>query len=146
MGPMELKVLTGKTPVLDIGAMEKIKSGQVDIVPGIKRFSRSHVELVDGQILDLDAVVLATGYRSNVPSWLQENDLFYKNGFPTSPFPNAWKGKSGFYAAGFTRKGLAGASADAISIAEDIGNVWREETKRRKMRTRVGHRRCISVA
>lgn len=71
MGPMELKVVTGKTPVLDIGAMEKIRSGQVDIVLGIKRFSRNHVELVDGQILDLDAVVLATGYRSNVPSWLQ---------------------------------------------------------------------------
>ncbi|KAL0693059.1 hypothetical protein Bca4012_060239 [Brassica carinata] len=146
MGPMELKVVTGKTPVLDIGAMEIIKSGQVDIVPGIKRFSRSHVELVDGQILDLDAVVLATGYRSNVPSWLQENDLFSKNGFPKSPFPNAWKGKSGLYAAGFTRKGLAGASADAVSIAQDIGIVWREETKRQKMRARVGHRRCISVA
>ncbi|KAF2530468.1 hypothetical protein F2Q70_00031277 [Brassica cretica] len=84
MGPMELKVVTGKTPVLDIGAMEKIRSGQVDIVPGIKRFSRNHVELVDGQILDLDAVVLATGYRSNVPSWLQESDMFSKNGFPKS--------------------------------------------------------------
>ncbi|KAJ0262617.1 indole-3-pyruvate monooxygenase YUCCA5 [Hirschfeldia incana] len=147
MGPMELKVVTGKTPVLDIGAMEKIRSGQVDIVPGIKRFSRNHVELVDGQILDLDAVVLATGYRSNVPSWLQENDMFSKNGFPKSPFPNAWKGKSGLYAAGFTRKGLAGASADAVNIAKDIGNVWREETKRvQKIRTRVGHRRCISIA
>ncbi|KAF8104475.1 hypothetical protein N665_0172s0105 [Sinapis alba] len=141
MGPMELKVVTGKTPVLDIGAMEKIRSGQVDIVPGIKRFSRGHVELVDGQIINLDAVVLATGYRSN------ESDMFSKNGFPKSPFPNAWKGKSGLYAAGFTRKGLAGASADAVSIAKDIGNVWREETKRvKKMRTRVGHRRCISVA
>ncbi|EOA13424.1 hypothetical protein CARUB_v10026464mg [Capsella rubella] len=146
MGPMELKVVTGKTPVLDIGAMEKIKSGEVEIVPGIRRFTRSHVELVDGQRLDLDAVVLATGYRSNVPSWLQENDLFSKNGFPKSPFPNAWKGKSGLYAAGFTRKGLAGASADAVNIAQDIGNVWREETKRQRMRTRVGHRRCISVA
>ncbi|XP_010441967.1 PREDICTED: probable indole-3-pyruvate monooxygenase YUCCA5 [Camelina sativa] len=146
MGPMELKVVTGKTPVLDIGAMEKIKSGEVEIVPGIRRFTRSQVELVDGQRLDLDVVVLATGYRSNVPSWLQENDMFSKNGFPKSPFPNAWKGKSGLYAAGFTRKGLAGASADAVNIAQDIGNVWREETKRQKMRTRVGHRRCISVA
>ncbi|CAN8247858.1 unnamed protein product [Cochlearia groenlandica] len=147
MGPMELKVVTGKTPVLDVGAVEKIKSGNVDIVPGIKRFYRRHVELVDGQRLDLDAVVLATGYRSNVPSWLQENDLFSKNGFPKSAFPNAWKGKSGLYAAGFTRKGLAGASADAVKIAEDIGNVWREETKRQGiMRTRVGHLRCISVA
>ncbi|CAH8328680.1 unnamed protein product [Eruca vesicaria subsp. sativa] len=146
MGPMERKVVTEKTPVLDIGAMEKIKSGQIDIAPGIKRFARSHVELVDGQILDLDAVVLATGYRSNVPSWLQENDLFSKKRVYESPFPNAWKGKSGLYAAGFTRKGLAGASADAVSIAQEIGNVWREETKRQKMRTRVGHRRCISVA
>ncbi|KAF2619361.1 hypothetical protein F2Q68_00042808 [Brassica cretica] len=116
------------------------------IVPAIKRFSRCHVELVDGQKLDIDAVVLATGYRSNVPSWLQECEFFSKNGFPKSQFPQAWKGKSGLYAAGFTRKGLAGASADAVNIAQDIGNVWREETKRQKMRRNVGHRRCISVA
>ncbi|CAE5956495.1 unnamed protein product [Arabidopsis arenosa] len=146
IGPMELKSMTGKTPVLDIGALEKIKSGDVEIVPAIKRFSRHHVELVDGQKLDIDAVVLATGYRSNVPSWLQESEFFSKNGFPKSPFPNAWKGKSGLYAAGFTRKGLAGASVDAVNIAQDIGNVWREETKRQKMRRNVGHRRCISVA
>ncbi|RID49038.1 hypothetical protein BRARA_I05505 [Brassica rapa] len=146
IGPMELKSKTGKTPVLDIGALEKIKSGDVEIVPAIKRFSRSHVELVDGRKLDVDAVVLATGYRSNVPSWLHESEFFSKNGFPKSPFPNAWKGKSGLYAAGFTRKGLAGASADAVNIAQDIGNVWREETKRQKMRRNVGHRRCISVA
>ncbi|KFK23319.1 hypothetical protein AALP_AAs74635U000900 [Arabis alpina] len=146
MGPMELKAVTGKTPVLNIGAVEKIKSGDVHIVPGIKGFSNHHVELVDGHILDLDAVVLATGYRSNVPSWLQENDLFSKNGFPKSAYPDAWKGKSGLYAAGFTRKGLAGASADAVNIAQDIGKVWREETKRQKMRTRVVYRRCISLA
>lgn len=71
MGPMELKAVTGKTPVLNIGAVEKIKSGDADIVPGIKRFSHYHVELVDSQLLDLDAEILATGYRSNVPSWLQ---------------------------------------------------------------------------
>ncbi|KAG2260376.1 hypothetical protein Bca52824_079670 [Brassica carinata] len=141
IGPMGLKIKTGKTPVLDIGTLEKIKSGDVGIVPAIKRFSRSHVELVDGQTLDVDAVVLATGYRSNVPSWLHESQFFSKSGFP-----NTWKGKSGLYAAGFTRKGLAGASADAVSITRDIGKVWREETKRQKMRRYVGHRRCISVA
>ncbi|KAF3571739.1 hypothetical protein F2Q69_00063837 [Brassica cretica] len=64
-------------------------------------------------------------------------EFFSKNGFPKSQFPQAWKGKSGLYAAGFTRKGLAGASADAVNIAQDIGNVWREETKRQKMRRNV---------
>lgn len=79
----------------------------------------------------------------------QEKDLFSKNGFSKNGFPKSAyprKGKSVLYAAGFKRKGLAGASADAVNIAEDIGNVWREETKRQKMRTTVVYRRCISLA
>lgn len=71
MGPIELKNTKGKTPVLDIGALQKIKSGKIQIVPGIKKFSRSGVELVNGRNLDVDSVILATGYCSNVPSWLK---------------------------------------------------------------------------
>ena len=71
MGPLELKNKEGKTPVLDIGTFEKIKSGKIKVVPGIKRFSKGKVDFVDGQILEIDSVVLATGYRSNVPSWLK---------------------------------------------------------------------------
>ena len=71
MGPLELKNTEGKTPVLDTGALEKIRSGDINVVPGIKRFSRARVELVNGEKLDIDSVVLATGYRSNVPYWLQ---------------------------------------------------------------------------
>jgi indole-3-pyruvate monooxygenase len=71
VGPMQLKNTKGKTPVLDIGALEKIKSGGITVVPAIKRFLRGQVELENGGKLDIDSVVLATGYRSNVPSWLQ---------------------------------------------------------------------------
>lgn len=63
---------------------------------------------------------------------LQESDLFSQNGLPKQPFPNGWKGKSGLYAAGFTRKGLSGASLDATRIADDIGQVWKEETRLKK--------------
>ena len=61
----------GEDSVLDIGALEKIKSGGITVVPAIKRFLRGQVELENGGKLDIDSVVLATGYRSNVPSWLQ---------------------------------------------------------------------------
>lgn len=71
IGPIELKNNQGKTPVLDIGALQKIKSGDIKVVPGIKRFSQGKVELVNGQNLEIDSVILATGYRSNVPSWLK---------------------------------------------------------------------------
>ncbi|KAK9281532.1 hypothetical protein L1049_004435 [Liquidambar formosana] len=143
MGPLELKNCKGKTPVLDIGALQKIKSGEIKVVPGIKRFSAASVELVNGEKLDIDSVIMATGYRSNVPYWLQESEFFSKNGFPKAPSPDAWKGKAGLYAVGFTRRGLSGASSDAVKIAQDIGKVWKEETRQKK-KTSACHRRCIS--
>lgn len=143
MGPLQLKYSEGKTPVLDIGALRKIRSGEIKVVPGIKRFSDGSVELVNGERHDIDAVILATGYRSNVPSWLKESEFFSKNGFPKAPFPNGWKGEAGLYAVGFTRRGLSGASSDAMKIAQDIGKVWREEAKQKKQ-TIACHRRCIS--
>ncbi|WJX79131.1 trkA [Trifolium repens] len=145
MGPLQLKNTEGKTPVLNIGTFDKIKSGDIKVVPGIKRFNNNgEVELVNGEMLDIDAVVLATGYRSNVPSWLQEGEFFSKNGYPKMPFPHGWKGNSGLYAVGFTKRGLSGASSDAVKIAQDIGKVWKQETKQKKQRTTACHRRCIS--
>ncbi|XAR61021.1 Indole-3-pyruvate monooxygenase [Bertholletia excelsa] len=143
VGPLELKNTRGKTPVLDIGALEKIRSGDISVVPGIKRFSRGTVELVNGEKLEIDSVVLATGYRSNVPYWLQETEFFSQNGFPKAPFPNGWKGKAGLYAVGFTRRGLSGASSDAMRIAQDIGKVYKEDLKQKKQKVPT-HRRCIS--
>lgn len=144
VGPMELKNTKGKTPVLDIGALAKIRSGEIKVVPGIKKFSRGQVELVNGEKHDVDSVILATGYCSNVPYWLTESEFFSKEGFPKSSFPNGWKGNSGLYAVGFTRRGLAGASSDAINIAQDIGKEWNEETGQKKTSTPT-HRRCISL-
>ncbi|KAE8673850.1 putative indole-3-pyruvate monooxygenase YUCCA7 [Hibiscus syriacus] len=144
IGPLELKNTAGRTPVLDIGALEKIRSGEIKIVPGIKRFSRGKVQLVNGQRLEIDSVILATGYRSNVPSWLKENEFFSEEGVPKKPFPNGWKGKSGLYAVGFTRRGISGASLDAISVADDISKCWKEETKHKKTSMAARHRRCIS--
>ncbi|KAL1826108.1 hypothetical protein DCAR_0314301 [Daucus carota subsp. sativus] len=144
IGPLELKNIHGKTPVLDIGALEKIRSRDIDVVPGIKKFSKGLVQLVNGQELEIDSVVLATGYCSNVPYWLQETDFFSKNGLPKTPFPNGWKGNAGLYAVGFTRRGLSGASLDATRIAQDISQVWKEDLKQKKQKVPT-LRRCIST-
>ncbi|KAG9453657.1 hypothetical protein H6P81_006561 [Aristolochia fimbriata] len=124
VGPLELKNLTGKTPVLDVGTLAKIRTGQIKVVPGIRKFLANGVELVDGSVEEFNSVILATGYRSNVPSWLK-GDLFSKeDGFPKKAFPNSWKGDKGLYTVGFTRRGLLGASMDAQRIAEDISRQW----------------------
>ncbi|OIT30104.1 PREDICTED: indole-3-pyruvate monooxygenase YUCCA6-like [Nicotiana attenuata] len=125
IGPLELKNLSGKTPVLDVGTLAKIKSGDIKVCPGIRTLKHQKVEFENGQTENFDAIILATGYKSNVPSWLKEREMFSeKDGLPKRPFPNGWKGECGLYAVGFTKRGLLGASMDAKKIAQDIHSLW----------------------
>ncbi|KAL6221148.1 hypothetical protein ACLB2K_008900 [Fragaria x ananassa] len=127
-GPLELKSVTGKTPVLDIGTLAKIRSGHIKVCKAIKQVKHQSVEFIDGKVESFDAIILATGYRSNVMSWLKETSMFSeKNGLPRKAFPNGWKGESGLYSVGFTQRGLLGASMDAKRIAEDIEHRWKAE-------------------
>lgn len=43
----------------------------VQVRPALRRISGRDVEFVDGQLEGFDAIVLATGYKSNVPLWLK---------------------------------------------------------------------------
>ncbi|KAL8243010.1 hypothetical protein R6Q59_013312 [Mikania micrantha] len=130
LGPLELKNLSGKTPVLDVGTLAKIRSGDIKVYPGIKRLAFNNVEFVDGRIEKFDAIILATGYRSNVTTWLKDTNLFSeKDGFPMKPFPEGWKGERGLYAIGFAKRGLLGTSIDAVRIAEDIARQWNPNMK-----------------
>ncbi|WOL00792.1 hypothetical protein Cni_G09505 [Canna indica] len=132
LGPLQLKSLTGKTPVLDVGTLGKIKSGGIKVRPAVKSFTERGAEFVDGRLEEFDAVVLATGYKSNVPCWLKDQDEFFskKDGLPRRPFPNGWKGERGLYAVGYTKRGLMGASLDARRIAQDIEQYWKAEMKK----------------
>ncbi|KAF0888252.1 hypothetical protein E2562_013702 [Oryza meyeriana var. granulata] len=125
IGPLQIKRSTGKTPVLDIGALRKIKNGEIKVVPAINCFTENGAEFVDGHREDFDAVIFATGYKSNVPSWLKEDEFFSESdGFPRKAFPHSWRGKNGLYATGFTKRGLLGTSYDAAMIAADIAHRW----------------------
>ncbi|XP_066393873.1 probable indole-3-pyruvate monooxygenase YUCCA9 [Miscanthus floridulus] len=130
-GPLELKNARGRTPVLDIGALARIRSGHIQVVPGIRRFFRGGAELVDGRRVAADAVILATGYHSSVPQWLKGSDFFTEEGYPRVPFPHGWKGESGIYSVGFTRRGLSGVSSDAVKVAQDIAVEWEKQTSTR---------------
>ncbi|KAG6545579.1 hypothetical protein Mapa_012929 [Marchantia paleacea] len=149
-GPMELKHKVGKTPVLDVGTMNQIKSGNIKVdnaavicgrislgsrlhgvilfdvvVPTVVALTTSGVKFEDGQTDSYDAVIFATGYRSNVSRWLKgESNFFGEDGFPSASMRDGWKGERGLYAIGFTKRGLFGASMDATNIAEDIGRAY----------------------
>ncbi|CAM8897178.1 unnamed protein product [Rhodiola kirilowii] len=131
VGPLQLKSISGKTPVLDVGTLAKIKSGHIKVRPGVKRITSDTAFFVDGRSERFDAIILATGYRSNVPSWLKEQNMFSeKDGVPLESFPKGWKGENGLYAVGFTKRGLLGTSMDARRIAEDIEHERKLDAKK----------------
>jgi indole-3-pyruvate monooxygenase len=85
---------------------------------------------MDTRLEEFDVIVLATGYKSNVPFWLKDRELFSeKDGLPRKAFPNGWKGENGLYSVGFTRRGLMGTSVDARRIAHDIEQQWKARGK-----------------
>ncbi|KAH7652275.1 Indole-3-pyruvate monooxygenase protein [Dioscorea alata] len=114
MGPLELKNLTGKTPVLDVGALSFIKDGTIKIVPEVESLTCNGAKFVDGRELTFESVLFATGYTNNVPSWLKLCS-------------NGWKGENGLYFVGFTRRGLLGTRIEADKIAFDIAGNWKNK-------------------
>ncbi len=62
----------GKTPVIDVGTVSRIKKGLIAVRPGIDHFETDTVVFTDGQKEHYDTVVLATGYRPMLEDLLPE--------------------------------------------------------------------------
>ncbi|KAL8137136.1 hypothetical protein V2J09_003137 [Rumex salicifolius] len=66
-GPLELKNTIGRSPVLDVGSLSRIRSGQITVVPGISKFAAGDsIELVDGRKLHADCVGCINAYMQLV--------------------------------------------------------------------------------
>lgn len=61
----------GRIPLLDIGTLEGIRQGDIQVRPGIERFTTTGVVFADGRNESYDAVVLATGYRPELSEFLK---------------------------------------------------------------------------
>ncbi|PHN07180.1 flavin-containing monooxygenase [Flavilitoribacter nigricans] len=99
---------TGKTPLIDLGTVDYIKSGQIKIIGDFTRFTTTGVQMPDGKALDFDAVILATGYRPQLENFVEqvapELDRF---GFPRGPLAGAAENE-GLYFVGFDNYKLGG--------------------------------------
>ncbi|WP_332367828.1 NAD(P)/FAD-dependent oxidoreductase [Spirosoma telluris] len=75
----------GKTPVIDIGTIDQIKAGNISVVPSIERINAKTVTFTDGRELPFDAIILATGYRTGLASFLGDAlsaQLLNERGYP----------------------------------------------------------------
>jgi putative flavoprotein involved in K+ transport len=54
---------TAVVPLIDVGLVDQLYAGRVQVVPAVASFVADGVVLADGRELEVDVVVAATGYR-----------------------------------------------------------------------------------
>ncbi len=64
----------GKTPVIDVGTVSRIKKGLIAVRPGIDHFETDAVIFADGQKDRYDTVIFATGYRPMLDEMLSNGE------------------------------------------------------------------------
>lgn len=83
----------GRTPVIDIGTVRQIRKGKIKVLPGIEHFTEFCAITQTGDSIELDAVILATGYRAALEDFLQlPPGLLNERGHPTAVHPQEPKG------------------------------------------------------
>ncbi|MBX2871856.1 MAG: NAD(P)/FAD-dependent oxidoreductase [Saprospiraceae bacterium] len=98
---------TGKTPIVDIGTIQAIKEGKIKVMKDIDQFTKTGVKFKDGRQQDLEAVVLATGYKAKVEDFLERGEeLLDKYGCPKQPIADGYH--QGLYFLGFDNYKLGG--------------------------------------
>jgi indole-3-pyruvate monooxygenase len=84
-GPLTQIQRDARIPLIDVGTIQLIKRGQITVCPGIERFTEGGVIFTDGKSRNFDAVILATGYRPRVNSFLIGASTVYdEEGTPLS--------------------------------------------------------------
>ena len=73
----------GKTPVIDVGTVGRIKKGLIAVRPGIDHFEADKVVFSDGQKDRYETVIFATGYRPSLDEILNVGeDALDEKGIP----------------------------------------------------------------
>jgi cation diffusion facilitator CzcD-associated flavoprotein CzcO len=118
-------VRLGRAPaIIDTATLEAIRNRTITVVPTVEGFESNRVRLVDGQRLQADAVICATGYRRGLEPLVGHLGVLDEHGVPLDG--GASLAQQGLWFLGFqSRPGLIGFVAKrsrriAAVIADDV--------------------------
>lgn len=124
-GPLEQVKRDGRVPLIDVGTLALIREGKVKIRPGVERFADGSVVFEGGASEPFDAVLLATGFRPALETFLPTAaELCDAKGFPRA----AGQVKPGLHLCGFqlsTRGMLKEIGIEAEHTAAEIASSLR---------------------
>lgn len=105
--PAKLLRKYGKTPVIDLGTIKAVKEEKIKVTGDIDRFSEKKIHLKSGKSVEIDAVILATGYHSKIENLLERGEETFDDfGKPNPPVADGFH--QGIYFVGFDNYKLGG--------------------------------------
>ncbi|MFB7505495.1 flavin-containing monooxygenase [Streptomyces broussonetiae] len=96
------RVKQGAIPVQDVGLVDAVRGGRVEIVAAVEAFEGGKVVLADGTRISPDAVIAATGYSPALESLVGHLDVLDGRGRPLVHGGRAPAPAPGLYFTGFT--------------------------------------------
>ncbi|MEU1461285.1 NAD(P)/FAD-dependent oxidoreductase [Streptomyces sp. NPDC005727] len=96
------RVREGAIPVQDVGIVDAVRQGKVEIVAAVEGFEDGKVVLADGGRVTPDAVIAATGYERALDGLVGHLGVLDGRGRPVVHGPRTPDGAPGLYFTGFT--------------------------------------------
>ncbi|AQS69081.1 NAD(P)/FAD-dependent oxidoreductase [Streptomyces pactum] len=124
------RVAEGAVPVQDVGLIDAVRGGRVEIVAAVDGFEDGKVVLADGTRVAPDAVVAATGYLRGLEGLVGHLGVLDARGRPVVRGARSPENAPGLYFTGFTNPVsgmLRELAIDAVRIARAVA---REEAGR----------------
>ncbi|MFD5265406.1 flavin-containing monooxygenase [Streptomyces sp. NPDC058335] len=123
------RVHEGAIPVQDVGLIDAVRKGKVEIVAAVDGFEDGKVVLADGTRVQPDAVIAATGYVRALEDLVGHLDVLDPRGRPTAHGAHAPAAAPGLYFTGFTTP-ISGTLRELSIDAERIAKAVRRELGR----------------
>lgn len=117
------RVREGAVPVQDVGLVDAVRKGKVEVVAAVEGFEEGEVVLADGDRIGPDAVVAATGYTRGLEGLVGGLGVLDDRGRPVVHGGRAPADAPGLYFTGFTNPisgNLRELALDAQRIARTV--------------------------
>jgi len=119
-------IATGTTPILDVGIVDAVRRGRVEVVAAVEGFDGADVLLGDGSRIQPDAVIAATGFRAGLDELVGHLAVLTERGLPAKTdgepcLPGLWFVGFTPTLGGQLRDGSIAARRVADGVAESAG-------------------------
>jgi len=124
------RVKEGSIPVQDVGLIEAVRTGRVEIVSAVDGFEDGKVALANGDRVGPDAVIAATGYRRALENVVGHLGVLDERGRPVVHGARTPKNAPGLYFTGFTNP-ISGMFRELAIDAQKIAKAIARDAERR---------------